>query len=54
MKTFVIDVCALIAYLFDEHGSDFFQNLLIKARNREIEMVMHFANLGEVYFPKKH
>lgn len=24
MKTFVVDACALIAYLFDEEGSDFF------------------------------
>ena len=50
MKVFVIDACALIAYLFDEEGSDFFQSLLIQARNSEIEMVMHFANLGEVYY----
>ena len=50
MKIFVIDACALIAYLFDEEGSDFFQNMLIQARNSEIEMVMHFANLGEVYY----
>ncbi len=37
MKTFVIDACALIAYLFDEAGSDVFENLLIQARANEIE-----------------
>ena len=50
MRTFVIDACALIAYLFDEDGSDFFERLLVKARNNEIEMIMHLVNLGEVYY----
>jgi len=50
MRTFVIDACALIAYLFDEDGSDFFERLLVQARNNEIEMIMHLVNLGEVYY----
>ncbi len=50
MKVFVIDACALIAYLFDEDGSDVFENLLIQSYANEIEMVMHFVNLGEVYY----
>ena len=50
MITYVIDACALIAYLFDEEGSELFENLLFKSRNNEIEMIMHFVNLGEVYY----
>jgi uncharacterized protein len=50
MNTFVIDACALIAYLFDEKGADIFEDLLIQARNNQIEMVMHIINLGEVYY----
>lgn len=50
MKTFTVDACALIAYLFDEEGADLFENLLIRARNNEVEMIMHMVNLGEVYY----
>jgi uncharacterized protein len=50
MTTFVIDACALIAYLYDEEGSNFFENLLIQASNNEIEMIMNIVNLGEVYY----
>ena len=50
MTTYVIDACALIAYLFDEDGADVFENLLVKALNKEVEMIMHLANLGEVYY----
>nr|VFJ93408.1 MAG: Predicted nucleic acid-binding protein, contains PIN domain [Candidatus Kentron sp. H]VFJ94124.1 MAG: Predicted nucleic acid-binding protein, contains PIN domain [Candidatus Kentron sp. H]VFK06778.1 MAG: Predicted nucleic acid-binding protein, contains PIN domain [Candidatus Kentron sp. H] len=50
MTALVIDACVLIAYLFDEDGSDFFQRLLLDARNHEIELVMHNINLGEVYY----
>ncbi len=50
MKTFVADACALIAYLFDETGADIFENMLIKARQNEIVLVMHAVNLGEVYY----
>jgi uncharacterized protein len=50
MRSYIVDACALIAYLFDEDGAGLFENLLIQARNNEIEMVMHVANLGEVYY----
>ncbi len=50
MTTFVIDACALIAYLFDEDGSNFFERLLIQAHNNKVEMKMHIINLGEVYY----
>jgi len=33
MITYVIDACALIAYLFDEEDSELFENLLFKVRN---------------------
>ena len=50
MTTYVVDACALIAYLFDEEGASLFERFLIKARSREIDMIMHVANLGEVYY----
>jgi predicted nucleic acid-binding protein len=50
MKTVVIDACALIAFLFDEDGSDLFESILIQARNNEIQLIMHIVNLGEVYY----
>lgn len=50
MKTYVVDACALIAYLFDEEGAELFESLLVQCRNNEIEMVMHVANVGEVYY----
>ncbi len=50
MTAYVVDACALIAYLFDEEGSSLFQNLLQKAQNHKIDMFMHVANLGEVYY----
>ncbi len=50
MNVYVVDACALIAYLFDEDGSNLFEGMLIQARNDEIKMVMHVVNLGEVYY----
>lgn len=50
MITYAVDACALIAYLFDEEGAALFQSFLVKARNGEIDMIMHVANLGEVYY----
>ncbi len=50
MKMYVVDACALIAYLFDEEGASLFQNFLVNARNDDINMLMHVANLGEVYY----
>lgn len=40
MTTYVVDACALIAYLFDEEGASLFERFLIKARSREIDMIL--------------
>jgi len=50
MSTYVIDACALIAYLFDEEGSDLFEKLLFQARDDKLRLLMHVVNLGEVYY----
>lgn len=50
MFRYVVDACALIAYLFDEEGSALFEELLLEARKDDVEIVMHFVNLGEVYY----
>ncbi len=56
MTAYVVDACALIAYLFDEEGSSLFEKFLVHARNTRIDMMMHVANLGEVYYDivKRH
>ena len=50
MTAYVVDACALIAYLFDEEGASLFETLLVQARNNELTMIMHMANVGEVYY----
>jgi len=56
MTAYVVDACAVIAYLFDEEGASLFEDLLVQARNTSLNMIMHVANLGEVYYDivKRH
>ena len=47
ITTYVIDACALIAYLSDEKGAEKFKTAL---KNRNNRFLMHSVNLGEVYY----
>lgn len=47
VTTYVIDACALIAYLRKEEGGDKFRVLLKDSNNR---FFIHSVNLGEVYY----
>lgn len=47
VTTYVIDACALIAYLRKEKGSDKLCKLL---KDRKNSFCMHSINLGEVYY----
>ena len=49
-KTHVFDACALIAYISNEKGADVVDNLLEKAVNDEITILMHKVNFLEVYY----
>ncbi|MDR1978656.1 MAG: PIN domain-containing protein [Synergistaceae bacterium] len=47
---YVLDACALIAFLTDEAGGDTVGSLLEQARAEKIEMRMNSLNLLEVYY----
>lgn len=47
VTTYVIDACALIAYLREEQGSDKLCKLL---KDRKNSFFMHSINIGEVYY----
>ena len=47
---FVFDACSLIALLSNEDGADVVKDLLQKATNGEIKILMHKINFLEVYY----
>jgi len=47
---FVLDACSLIALLSNEDGADVVKDLLQKATNGKIKILMHKVNLLEVYY----
>jgi predicted nucleic acid-binding protein len=47
---FVLDACSLIALLSDEDGADVVKDLLQKAVNSEITIIMHSVNFLESYY----
>jgi len=46
----VFDACSLISVLTNEKGADVVKNLLQKAVNGEIKILMHKVNFLEVYY----
>jgi predicted nucleic acid-binding protein len=55
-NTYVFDACSLIALLSNEDGADLVKDLLQKATNGTIKILMHKVNFFEVYYYicKKH
>jgi len=47
---YVFDACSLISVLSNEKGADVVKNLLKKAVNGEIKILMHKVNFLEVYY----
>ena len=47
---YVFDACSLISVLSNEKGADVVKNLLQKAVNGEIKIMMHKVNFLEVYY----
>lgn len=50
MDVFILDACALIAFLRKEKGHEKIVSILDKATNLEVKVIMHTANLAEVYY----
>jgi predicted nucleic acid-binding protein len=50
MKRYVLDACALLALLQDEPGADRVSDVLNAANKGEATIIMHKANLLEVYY----
>ena len=49
-ETFILDACALIAFLGDEPGADLVEDLLEKAANGTHQLMTHKINLLEIYY----
>jgi len=49
-KVYVLDACALLAYLYDESGADFMQNIFDSAKKNKVSIFMNAVNLLEVYY----
>jgi predicted nucleic acid-binding protein len=47
---YVLDAFAVLTYLGDEEGADKVEELLDRAKNGEIKLIMNYVNLGEVYY----
>jgi predicted nucleic acid-binding protein len=50
MSKYVLDACALIALLQDEDGADIVDEIINSASEDDVEVIMHKANLLEVYY----
>ncbi len=46
---YVLDTFAVLTYLGDEEGADKVEELLDRAKNGEIKLIMNYVNLGEVW-----
>ncbi|OIP37792.1 VapC toxin family PIN domain ribonuclease [Candidatus Desantisbacteria bacterium CG2_30_40_21] len=49
-ETFVLDACALIAFLDDEDGADKVENILRRARRGDCVIYMNKVNVLEIYY----
>ena len=50
IPVYILDACALIAYLNDEEGADVVGNILQKMTEKSCVLLMHRLNLLEVYY----
>jgi PIN domain nuclease of toxin-antitoxin system len=49
-ELYILDACALIAFLNCENGAQIVLNLLEKAENNEVKILLHSINLCEIYY----
>lgn len=50
INKYVVDACALTAFLYDEQGADKVQQVLEDAYTGTVEVFMHKMNVLEVYY----
>jgi hypothetical protein len=49
-EIYILDTSALLTYIEDENGSDYVENLLIKAEKEEVLIYIAFISLTEVFY----
>lgn len=49
-ENFVLDACALIAFMVDEEGAEKVDTILSNAQNRKCKIFIHSINLLEIYY----
>jgi|APFre7841882724_1041349.scaffolds.fasta_scaffold58095_1 predicted nucleic acid-binding protein len=49
-ERYLLDACAIIAYLSDEEGADKVEELLWRSNQGSVKLSMHEVNLLEVYY----
>lgn len=47
---YILDTFAVLAYLGNEEGADKVEELLEKAKKKEVKLYINYVNLGEVYY----
>lgn len=52
MQEYILDACALLAFLDGEEGAIVVRGLLDQARTNEISIIMNATNLIEVYYDR--
>jgi len=52
VQNYILDACAVLAFLDGEEGAIVVRRLLDQARNNEITLTMNAANLIEVYYDR--
>jgi predicted nucleic acid-binding protein len=52
VQNYLLDACAVLAFLNDELGADVVNELLDRAKRREITLSMNAVNLIEVYYDR--
>ena len=50
MKHYILDACALNAYLNDENGAEVVENIFHQTLNGQTSVLMNIVNLLEVYY----
>ena len=52
MPDYILDACALLAFLKDEEGADVVRDIFDKAERGEVTVSMNAVNLIEVYYDR--
>lgn len=49
-KIYLLDSFAVLAWLQNENGAQFVEDLLYRARDNKVEVILNIINLGEIYY----